>query len=280
MKKIILTVLASIGMLMPSMAQESVQIKGPNGLLSATYHKPNGYVEGQKCPMVILMHGFRGNKEDSNLRQIATSLEQQGVATLLFDFSAHGTSASEDFKFKELTIKKEMKDAAAIVDYAKKLPFVKGIGVVGHSLGGAVALMVGEDKGKGTIKTMVLMAPAICIREDAIKGNMLGLKFDPNDIPRSIEISEKDALGRDFIEEAQQTNFLKIAAKYKGETLIVMGMDDDIVPYSYGEYLEQVMPNAKLEQYKGLDHGFSGKDIAKHNKAIEDIVKFLVKQLK
>ncbi len=284
MKKILFSALALFSVALTSFAQEAITIKGPNGLLSAVYHKPVNFIEGQKCPMVILMHGFRSSKEDANLRQIATSLEQQGVATLLFDFSAHGQTAAipenKGFKFKDLTLKKELKDAAAIIDYAKKLPFVKGIGIVGHSLGGVVGLFSAADYGKGTIKALMLMAPAASLREDALRGNMLGKTFDPNDPPRSIEFSETESLGRDFIEEIQKTNILKTAASYKGDCLILFGKNDQIIPYSYGEYLEQVMPNAKYEQLKGLDHNFGSEDIDKHNKAMEQIVNFMVKKLK
>ena len=274
----LLSALAFVGATLSAVAQDAnnITIKGPNGLLSAVYHKPVGFIEGQKCPMVVLMHGLQGSKEDANLRQIATQLQQQGVATMLFDFNSHGSSEGE---FKDLTLKKELKDAKAIVDYAKKLPFVKGLGVVGHSLGGVVAINTAEEYGKD-VKALVLMAPTVSLREDAFRGSLFGKSFDPYDPPRSISISDTRALGRDFIKEAQENNILKSASKVKSETLVLIGKNDRTVPASYNEYLEMLMKDVKVEELKGLDHNFNSEDIEKHNKAITRIVEFLVKKLK
>ena len=42
---------------------EKVTIQGSVGNLSAVVQTPELLVEGQKCPVVIIMHGFMGNKE-------------------------------------------------------------------------------------------------------------------------------------------------------------------------------------------------------------------------
>ena len=56
MKSIVIAVLALV-MPVAALAQgESVSIKGPNGMISAEYHKPASLAEGQKCPVVILCH--------------------------------------------------------------------------------------------------------------------------------------------------------------------------------------------------------------------------------
>ena len=257
-----------------AMAQDSntVTLKGDNGNISAIYYKPIGFVEGQKCPIVIFFHGLGGSKDDANLRQVATGLQQKGVATFLFDFA--GCGASEGI-MKKQTPKSMFKDAKVVVDYVKELPFVKDIALCGYSYGGNVAIQVAADYGKGTIKAMALMAPLVSIREDIIHGTLLGHKVE-----RNIELDETHVISKDFLEDVAEINIFKLAASYKGETYVVQGKEDKIVPYTYGEYLEVFMPKAKYEQFKGIDHNFSSDDAEKHAKAIGEVVNFLVKEVK
>lgn len=258
---------------------ESVSIKGPNGELSAEYHKPATLAEGQKCPIVILCHGFGGNKQDALLRSIAVKLEQYGLATLTFDFQGSGASKTDKFEFRDMTLKTELKDLQAVIKYAEKLPFVDGIALCGHSLGGAVSLLAASEEGKRTVKSLVLLAPAISCREDALRGSIFGVQFDPNDPPRKLEIGNL-TIGRDYIEGAQKTNFLKAATDYKGETLILFSTDDKAVLYTYGEYLDIVLPNSSLKTYKGLGHMFSkADDPSKQDEVVTEVAEFLKKQL-
>lgn len=258
---------------------ESVSIKGPNGELSAEYHKPATLAEGQKCPMVIICHGFGGNKQEALLRALAVKLEQNGMATLLFDFAGSGASATEKFEFRDMTLKTEQKDLESVIKYAQKLDFVSDVAIAGHSMGGAVSLLVAADEGKRTVKSLVLLAPAVSIREDALRGFMLGAQFDPTDAPRKLQIGNV-TVGRDFIEGAQKTNFLKAAADYKGSTLILFSTDDKAVLYTYGEYLDLLLPNSTLKTFKGLGHMFSKPDDpTKQDEVVTTAAEFLKKQL-
>lgn len=257
---------------------ESVSIKGPNGPLSAEYHKPAFLAEGRKCPIVILCHGFGSNKQDALLRQVAAKLEQYGMATLSFDFAGSGASVSK-MEFRDMTVKTELKDLESVIKYAKKLPFVSDVAIAGHSMGGAVSLLAAADEGRRTVKSLVLLAPAVSMREDAFRGSMLGAGFNPNDIPRKLSIGNL-VIGRDFIEAARETNFLKAATEYKGETLVLFSTDDPAVLYTYGEYLDLLLPNSSLKLFKGLGHGFSKPDDpSKQDEVVTSVAEFLKKQM-
>ncbi len=237
---------------------EAVSVKGPNATLSAVYHKPAGLAEGQKCPMAILCHGFGSNKEDALLRQVAVELERRGVATLLFDFAGSGASVDKRFVFEDMTVATEKEDLEAVIDYARDLPFVSSVALVGHSMGGAVSILAAADEGKRVVRALAVMAPAVSMREDAVRGSIFGVTFNPAEPPKRLELwGGAVTIGRDFIRMAQKTNFLKEAARYKGPSLIVFGLADAVVPRTYGQYLEQVMPSAELKEYEGLDHSLS-----------------------
>ena len=58
--------------------QEKVMIYGDHGRLDAVIQTPETQ-PGHKIPMVIICHGFTGNKDELLLRTLADSLERQGV---------------------------------------------------------------------------------------------------------------------------------------------------------------------------------------------------------
>ena len=58
-----------------------VNLSGPKGRISALLQQP-ALAEGQKCPLVILMHGFMANKALQPLKGIAQALEAEGIASL------------------------------------------------------------------------------------------------------------------------------------------------------------------------------------------------------
>lgn len=260
---------------------ESVVIKGPNADIKAEYHLPASYVEGKKCPLVILCHGFGGTMQDQILRQTAARLEQEGIATLLFDFAGSGQSVSKKFSFVDVTPETEKEDLEAVIKYASKLPFAGKIGLLGHSMGGAVSILASAEVGKRTICSLVLLAPAISMREEALRGCMLGNPFNPFDIPKTIKFGDKIEIGRKFVEVAQKTNFLKKATEYKGKTLILFSTDDMAVCYTSGEYLEMVMPDAKLLTYKNLGHCFYNEKKPETQADVTgEVAKFFSKELK
>lgn len=279
MKSIVIAVLALVIPVAVLAQGESVSIKGPNGMISAEYHKPASLAEGQKCPVVILCHGFGSNKQNPLLRQVAAKLERYGMATLAFDFAGSGASASDKFEFSDMTVKTEMKDLLAVIKFAKKLPFVSDVAIAGHSMGGAVAILAAADEGKRTVKALALLAPAVSMRDDALRGSMLGAGFDPAAPPRKLKIGEL-TVGRDFIVSAQETNFIKAAADYKGETLILFSNDDKAVLFSYGEYLDLVLPNSSLKLFKNIGHEFNKPDDpSKQDEVVTDVAEFMKKAL-
>lgn len=261
---------------------EVVTVKGPNAPLSAVYHKPAGVADGQKCPMAILCHGFGSNKEDALLRQVAVELERRGVATLLFDFAGSGASVAKRFGFEDMTVATEEEDLEAVVDYARDLPFVSSVALVGHSMGGAVSILAAADEGRRVVKALAVMAPAVSMREDAVRGSIFGVTFNPAEPPRRLSLWGGDVtISRDFIRKAQETNFLKEAASYKGPAFIVFGTADAVVPHTYGQYLKQVMPSADLKEYEGLDHCLSQPGNPKAQAEVaEAVAQFVAGELK
>ena len=83
--------------------------------LDAILEKPN---KNGKCPLMIIIHGFTGNKDERHLLAVSKMFNEIGLATLRVDMYGHGKSEGE---FSNHTLFKWMTNAMTIIDYAIKL---------------------------------------------------------------------------------------------------------------------------------------------------------------
>lgn len=234
--------------------REDITIDGGKGKLSACIVKP-GMAEGAKVPLAIIMHGFTGNKESTLLDGISRELAKRGIASLRFDFNGHGKSEG---KFEDMTVPNEIEDAKKAYDYARSLPWVDGIALVGHSQGGVVAAMTAGELGDDKVKAVVLLAPAAVLREDAIRGNSQGALYDPLDPPATVKLPGRDlSIGAAYIRTAFSLPIYETARKYHGPAMMIHGNADHIVPYTYSERFHSIWPGSELVILDHFDHGFS-----------------------
>jgi uncharacterized protein len=237
--------------------QKAVELQSGELTLRGMLHIPEG-VKG-KIPIVCIFHGFTGNKMEPHFIFVKLSrmLEAKGIASVRFDFSGSGES---DGYFINMTISKELNEAKAILDFVKSQDFVdtNKIGIVGLSMGGAVASMLAGDR-RSDIQTLCLWAPA---------GNMGELVMrDRTDeeltIMRSIGFVDLGGLllGIDFIDDIKNLDIFEKASHYDKNVLILHGDKDQAVPLSTSErYLEIYETRAALHIIEGGDHTFNTKN--------------------
>ena len=247
---------ATLFILMAAGAQaqtQTVTIDGDHGKLHAVIHKPE-LKDGERCPMVLLCHGFMGNKEGALEKQIAALLQAQGIASIRFDFNGHGQSEG---RFQDMTVPNEIADAKKVIEYVSNLPYVESVAITGHSQGGVVAAMTAGDLGAEKIKAVVLLAPAAVLRDDAIRGSTMGATYDPFNLGEYVELFRGMRLGAEYIRTAFSLPIYDTAAKYQGPALIIHGTGDRVVPYTYGERFHQIWDGSELVIIDKADHGFS-----------------------
>lgn len=232
---------------------QTVTIDGDHGKLHAVIHKPE-LKDGERCPMVLLCHGFMGNKEGALEKQIAALLQAKGIASIRFDFNGHGQSEG---RFQDMTVPNEIVDAKKVIEYVSNLPYVESVAITGHSQGGVVAAMTAGDLGAEKIKAVVLLAPAAVLRDDAIRGSTMGATYDPFNLGEYVELFRGLKLGAEYIRTAFSLPIYDTAAKYQGPALIIHGTGDRVVPYTYGERFHQIWDGSELVIIDKADHGFS-----------------------
>ena len=207
-------------------------VEGSKGRLKAVVHKPK-LRGGQKCPFVVILHGFTGNKNEGLLVQISEGLQERGIGSVRFDFNGHGES---DGPFEEMTIGNELEDAKAVLRTVRAMDWVdtRRIGLLGHSQGGLLTGLLAGELGVEQIKAIVQLAPAGNISEMTRKGQMLGTTFDVDNLPEYLTVWNH-RVGRPYLQYAMQCRPYEVASKYKGSACVIHGSKDSAVPWEYGK---------------------------------------------
>ncbi len=230
-------------------------IRGPEGEIAYKVTLPDGFdPTTDQCPMVILMHGIFSSKDFIPMPQLAKGLAKAGIASIRFDFDGHGKSEGRK---QDMTIGKELADARAVWDYVLSLPYVKGVGLLGHSQGGVVASMTAGRLADENVKPsgVVLIAPGSVIKEACQGGKFFNARFDPKDPPEYIRCWGLYKLGREYLVTTQQLDIYGTAATYQGPVLLLHGDRDGIVPMWCSErYIQTYGSNATLKVVEGENH--------------------------
>ena len=243
-----------------SLAAQEYEVRGPEGGISFKISLPKGFdPEEDQCPMVILMHGIFSSKDYNPMPALAKGLAQEGIASIRFDFDGHGKSEG---RMQDMTIEKELADARAVWEYVKALPYVDGIGLLGHSQGGVIASMTaGRLEAEGSAPDgLVLIAPGSVIKEACQGGKFFSARFDPEDPPEFIRCWGFMKLGREYLLTTQQLDIYGTASAYKGPVRILHGTRDGIVPMWCSEKFKDTYgDSAELVTVEGENHTITRK---------------------
>lgn len=207
--------------------------------------------KGENFPIIICLHGFGGNKE--NNQEFSDLLNPLGIATLRIDFQGTGESAG---KYEDKTTTGFMNDAKAALDFVYSLPKINKnkIGILGHSMGGTIAILLASMDSR--IKTLIASCPAI-----NIVGVIAGL-YVPDDFSNSqtkgyIENRTNGEIKRlnfNFFEDANKYNLAQKALDIPYKFLILGAKKDTIVPFEQIEKFCEKVSNAELLILANSEH--------------------------
>lgn len=238
--------------------QKAIELDSNGLTLRGMLHVPDDAKVGQKIPMVCIFHGFTGNKMEPHFIFVKLSrlLALHGIASVRFDFSGSGES---DGDFVDMTISKELAEANHILDYVKSLDFVDNsrIGILGLSMGGAVASMLAGDR-HSDIKSLCLWAPAGVMKELMLQTQT------PEAASAMAKVGYTDLggllLGTGFIQDIMKVDIYGKAANFDKNVLLLHGDKDPTVPLVASEkYLSIYKDKATLHIIEGADHTFNNK---------------------
>jgi len=234
--------------------------------LAATIHTPappsrtdSETEPAAKFPLIIICHGFVGSRVgvDRLFVKAAREFSARGFMVLRFDYSGCGESEGD---YGAGGLDSLVEQTLHVISYALTIADVdpERIILLGHSLGGAVALLTATEDTR--IKKLVMWSAVAHPFKDIV--NIVGKKG----YEEAMQYGRVDYLGYSlqdcFFESLSRHHPLKQAKKYHGDVLVVHGNQDDVIPVDYS-FLYQVILRYRLNGYvdkeviQQADHTYS-----------------------
>ena len=163
---------------------EEVSFTNGNAVLSGTLTLPENYTKNTPALVMITGSGLQNRDEEvfghKPFAVVADALARQGIATLRYDDRGFGESTGDVINS---TIDDFKNDAAAGIGLLRKR--FKHVGVLGHSEGGTIGMMLAADKAVDfaiSLAGMTISGKELLLRQnrDALAG--IGLSTDLVDI--------------------------------------------------------------------------------------------------
>ena len=153
---IALCIVAAVTLLQPNTNPKNIEIPGTRGNIPATIQLPAKSARGEELPLVVLCHGFTGNRQgDGHFAPLAEDLAAHGIATVRLDFAGCGDSTEP---YANYTLANMAADVDSVIGYMQATYGTAKTALVGHSMGGRLASLYPQQK--GGIAALVLWSPA------------------------------------------------------------------------------------------------------------------------
>jgi dienelactone hydrolase len=219
-------------------------------------------------PAVVVLHGFKGFKDWGMFPPLADRLARAGFSAVSLNVSGSGVDDGGTFSFPERfghnTFSAEVGDLGVVVDALAAgslgVPPPTGIGVLGHSRGGGVAILrAAADARLGALVTWASIATvrrwdaaAIAAwrargRQDVVNartGEVLPLYPDVLD---------------DIEAHGPALDIGAAATRVAVPWLLVHGTADEAVSVEEAERLAALQPRLQLERIEGAGHTFGAR---------------------
>lgn len=220
-----------------------------------------------KVPLVIVCHGYTGNRNGFEPVPYAKTFAVNGIASLRLDFTGNGESSGAT---TEMTISNLVKDVKAVFDMALTLDGIDPdrIFLLGCSQGGLVCSLAAAELGE-QVKALILNYPALSIPDSARNGDFLGTSFDTESLPDTLTVF-KYTIGACYLEDAMDIDVYSTIGAYTGDVLITHGDADTLIDIECSRRADEVYKNSELYIVAGGGHAFSwGKLRAVEQKEVE-----------
>ncbi len=148
------------------------------------------YPQGSTHDLVVIcMHGVlrdMGVKPGELYQDISDALTAHGMTCVRFDFNGRGRSEGS---FEDSDVFNQIEDAIAVLNHVRDAYDPLEISLLGHSQGGVVAGMT-AGMFADVIHTLVMLAPAASLKDDALRGELLGTPFGEDRVTARTEATQ------------------------------------------------------------------------------------------
>ena len=154
---IALCIVAAVTLLQPNTNLKNIEIPGTRDNIPATIQLPAKSARGEEVPLVVLCHGFTGNRQgDGHFAPLAEDLAAHGIATVRLDFAGCGDSTEP---YANYTLANMAADVDSVIGYMQATYGTGKTALVGHSMGGRLASLY-PQLGQYPVTALALWSPA------------------------------------------------------------------------------------------------------------------------
>ncbi len=229
---------------------------------SVTINRRRMYYAGrslQRRPVLLLLHGAGGSHLDwpPQLRRV------EGMGSCAVDLSGHGRSA----KPGRSSVSDHADDVLALIDALGLTQII----LVGHSMGGAVALEIALREPSAAI-ALVLVASGARLKVNRMLLDLVGANYEQavemitglvwaQGVPADV-VGRGQALMMQCDPTVVENDFaacndfdvMQDLATLTIPTLVLTGTEDRLTPPKYGKYLADNIPDAEFVLIEGAGH--------------------------
>ena len=193
------------------------------------FYYPEGFDASRKYPVVIMSHGLGSRAEMVERAKWPQAVTEKGFIAYAFDFCGGGMNSLSDGDFMEMSVLTEASDLNAVIDFVKDQPYVdiENLFLLGQSQGGFVSALTAASRPE-EIKAMVLVYPALCLVDD-----LHSFIPDLNEVTGDTVETAMGTLGAVYARDAYDIEVMNEIAAYTGDVMIIHGLNDKTVPYTY-----------------------------------------------
>ena len=213
---------------------EQIRLYDDGILLNAKLCRPDS--GAARFPVVVYLHGVTGDMEERQNVAVCRAMNRVGFGTLRLDLYGHGTSGGE---FRNHTLWKWISNALTAIQYTLSLPEVTQVWLAGHSQGGLTAMLAGHMM-RDRLAGLLLFSPAWMIPEAARRGNLLGIRFDPEHLPLDGAAGSNYPVGSNYIRVAQTIHAEDAIHGFRKPVFLIHGSADATGPIDWSEALSKM----------------------------------------
>ena len=215
-----------------------------------------------KQEVILFIHGFKGFKDWGAHHLVADYFASQGYRFIKFNLSHSGVIAENPLDVNDMdsfsanTISKELADVNTVINYIAHTYAGAKITLIGHSRGGALAILRGEsDERVKRVVTWSAIADfsSLWKPEQEEEWKKTGRIYVEN-----ARTKEKMPLGSELLKDYQahknEFDVIDAATGLDLPWLILHGDEDVNVPFSIAQQLAQAQPKAILKKIAGANH--------------------------
>ena len=252
---------------------------------------------GEKMPLVIFVHGYKGYKDWGAWNLMAEKFAEAGFYFVKFNSSHNGTTVEDPHNFSDLeafgnnNYSKELSDLGVVIDHFVKEPNVddQRIILIGHSRGGGISIIkTFEDERINGLITLASVDTLERFPKDEALENWKkeGVYYVLNGRTKQ-EMPHYYQFYEDFEKNIHRFDVERATEMAKAYVLIIHGTHDESVSVKNAEHLHILNPNSELFLVEGADHTFGAKEpwmenrLPEHLKIItEKCIDFINKNMK